>query len=78
MFQIVEYDVIDTQYTPFSRKLATHLPTQWINRSSTVRHVTFDPKHADVIILHDDSVICTIDKNKVSIRQSRHSGNRWA
>jgi len=62
--KIVEYDVECKQFTTFSRKLSSKLPTQWLNRSSTVRHVTFDPRHPDVIILHDDSVICTINKNQ--------------
>ena len=63
--QIVEYDVECKQFTAFSRKLSSKLPSQWINRSSTVRHITFDPRHPDVVILHDDSVICTINKNRV-------------
>ena len=62
----MEYDVCGRRYTPFSKKLSQHLPLQWMNRPSSVRHVTFDPRHPDVIILHDDSLICTIDKNKVS------------
>ena len=65
--KIVEYDVASRRYTPFSKKLSDNLPTQWLNRSSTVRHITFDPRHPDVIILHDDSLICTINKNKVNL-----------
>ena len=64
--KIVEYDVLARQYTPFSKKLSQQLPTQWLGRSCAVRHVTFDRRHPDVIILHDDSVIYTIDKNKVN------------
>lgn len=63
--KIVEYDVTNRQYTNFSKQLSEHLPTQWLNRSCAVRHITFDSRHPDVIILHDDSVIYTIDKNKV-------------
>lgn len=63
--KIIEYDVTDRKYTTFSKKLSEHLPTQWLSRSCAVRHITFDPRHPDVIILHDDSVIYTIDKNKV-------------
>ena len=63
--KIVEYEVARRRYTPFSKKLSENLPTQWLNRSSAVRHITFDPRHPDVIILHDDSLICTINKNKV-------------
>ncbi|EFX86991.1 hypothetical protein DAPPUDRAFT_97204 [Daphnia pulex] len=62
--KIVEYDVIRRQYTPFSKKLSEKLPVQWLSRSCAVRHITFDVRHPDVIILHDDSVIYTIDKNK--------------
>lgn len=62
--KIVEYDVPNRQYTSFSKKLSEHLPVQWLNRSCAVRHITFDVRHPDVIILHDDSVIYTIDKNK--------------
>lgn len=64
--KIVEYDVCSRQYTTFSKKLSEHLPTQWLNRSCAVRHITFDQRHPDVIMLHDDSVIYTIDKNKVN------------
>ncbi len=64
--KIVEYDVPHRQYTTFSKKLSEHLPTQWLNRSCAVRHITFDRRHPDVIMLHDDSVIYTIDKNKVN------------
>lgn len=63
--KIVEYDVSNRQYTAFSKQLSEHLPVQWLNRSCAVRHITFDVRHPDVIILHDDSVIYTIDKNKV-------------
>ena len=69
--KIVEYDVANRQYTPFSKKLSEHLPVQWLSRSCAVRHITFDVRHPDVIILHDDSVIYTIDKNKVNRRMTR-------
>ena len=68
--KIVEYDVIKRQYTPFSKKLSEKLPVQWLSRSCAVRHITFDVRHPDVIILHDDSVIYTIDKNKVKMGPS--------
>ena len=63
--QIVEYDVVKKTYSKFLKRLSNKLPTQWLGRTSAVRDITFDPRHPEVIILHDDSVICTINKNKV-------------
>lgn len=75
--KIVEYDVIRRQYTPFSKKLSEKLPVQWLSRSCAVRHITFDVRHPDVIILHDDSVIYTIDKNKVKMGPFLACCHRW-
>lgn len=40
------------------------LPKQWLSRAVAVSHITFDPRNDNVIIMHDNMIICVIDKSK--------------
>ncbi|XP_012266605.2 U3 small nucleolar RNA-associated protein 4 homolog [Athalia rosae] len=62
--KIVEYDIVKRRYTPFSLNLEERLPKQWLSRAIPVSHVTFDPRNENIIIMHDNTVICVIDKRK--------------
>ncbi|XP_054278746.1 U3 small nucleolar RNA-associated protein 4 homolog isoform X2 [Macrosteles quadrilineatus] len=62
--KIVEFSLERKKYTKFSRGLSDNHPKQWLGRSFTVSNVVFDPANKDIILLHDDSTICVIDKCK--------------
>lgn len=67
VYQVVEYALDKRKYTKFSRNLSENHPKQWLSRGFPVINVTFDPLNSNVIIMHDDSTICVIDKKKVSL-----------
>lgn len=62
--QIVEYNIPRKQYTKFSNNLQSRLPLQWMTRPFPITNVTFDPNNENVIILHDDTTVYVINKNK--------------
>lgn len=62
--KIVEYNIAKKEYTRFSRNLEEQLPKQWLSRAIPVSHVTFDPRNENVIIMHDNVIICVLDKTK--------------
>ncbi|KAJ8927588.1 hypothetical protein NQ314_019933 [Rhamnusium bicolor] len=64
--KIIEYDIKKKRFTPFSRYLETNVPVQWKSRSYPIRNITFDPRVDNIIILHDDSSIIIVNKEKVS------------
>ncbi|XP_012274555.1 U3 small nucleolar RNA-associated protein 4 homolog isoform X2 [Orussus abietinus] len=62
--KILEYNIPKRQFTEFSNNLESRLPHQWLARPFPVTNVTFDPNNENVIILHDDTTVYVIDKNK--------------
>ncbi|KAG8285601.1 U3 small nucleolar RNA-associated protein 4 [Homalodisca vitripennis] len=62
--KIVEFALDKRKYTKFSRKLSGSHPKQWLARSFPVSNIVFDPSNSNVILMHDDSNICVIDKFK--------------
>lgn len=52
--------------TKFSKSLDRAYSKRWPNKSFPIRNITFDPRAGNVTILHDDSNIVVMDKNKVS------------
>lgn len=61
---MIEYDLNNQQFTEFSQFLSSRHPRDWLNRSTIIEHVTFDPLKKEIILLHDDTMICVIDKVK--------------
>lgn len=62
--KIVEYNLQEKKYTPFSRKLDKQHPKQWLSRNFPIINVTYDPRDSQKLILHDDNTICVINKRK--------------
>lgn len=65
-FQIVEYDICKKMFTEFSNNLDKMQLDKRANKQFPIKNVTFDPRNPNIIILHDDSNIIRIDKEKVS------------
>ncbi|XP_014284862.1 U3 small nucleolar RNA-associated protein 4 homolog [Halyomorpha halys] len=62
--KIMEYSLRKRKYTKFSKILQDQHPKQWLNRHFPVHNLTFDERNENIIILHDDSTILVIDKDK--------------
>ncbi|XP_015588039.1 U3 small nucleolar RNA-associated protein 4 homolog [Cephus cinctus] len=62
--KIIEYNISKRMYTQFSNNLEGHLPKQWLTRPFPITNVTFDPNNENVIIVHDDTTVYVINKNK--------------
>lgn len=58
----MEYNVRKRHFTQFSRQFEN---SEWKSRSYPIRNITFDPRVENIIILHDDSSIIIVDKEKV-------------
>ena len=61
--KIVEYNILQRQYTKFSNNLQSRLPKQWLARSFPITNIIFDPRNDDIIIMHDDSTVYVINKS---------------
>ncbi|XP_031830992.1 UTP4 small subunit processome component l(3)72Dn isoform X1 [Nomia melanderi] len=61
--KIVEYNLLQRQYTKFSNNLQNRLPKQWLARSFPITNIIFDPRNENIIILHDDSTVYVINKS---------------
>nr|CAD7460305.1 unnamed protein product [Timema tahoe] len=62
--KVVEVNLKTGKFSNFSKLLSGQMPTQWSSRCFPVNNVTFDPRNDNIIILHDDTTICIIDKDK--------------
>ncbi|XP_076684904.1 UTP4 small subunit processome component l(3)72Dn isoform X2 [Andrena cerasifolii] len=61
--KIVEYNILQRQYTKFSNNLQSRLPKQWLARPFPITNIIFDPRNEDIIIMHDDSTVYVINKS---------------
>lgn len=64
--QIIEYSLESREVTKFSKNLDSMNLNKYLHKLAIIKNVTFDPKKPEVIILHDDSNIIVISKEKVS------------
>lgn len=62
--RVVEVDINSAKYTTFSSQLASRLPRAWLSRRTAVTEVTYMGDNTDLILLHDDSTLAVIDKEK--------------
>ncbi|OAD61377.1 Cirhin [Eufriesea mexicana] len=60
--KIVEYNILQRQYTKFSNNLQSRLPKQWLARPFPITNIIFDSRNENIIIMHDDSTVYVIDK----------------
>ena len=60
--KIVEYNILQLQFTKFSNSLQSRLPKQWLARPFPITNIIFDPRNENIIIMHDDSTVYVIDK----------------
>ncbi|XP_003699717.1 UTP4 small subunit processome component l(3)72Dn [Megachile rotundata] len=60
--KIVEYNILQRQFTKFSNSLQSRLPKQWLARPFPITNIIFDPRNENIIIMHDDSTVYVIDK----------------
>ncbi|XP_076281680.1 UTP4 small subunit processome component l(3)72Dn [Lasioglossum baleicum] len=61
--KIVEYNLLQRQYTKFSNNLQSRLPKQWLARSFPITNIIFDSRNENIIIMHDDSTVYVINKS---------------
>lgn len=61
--RVMEVCLSSARYTPFSAQLASKLPRAWLGRRTAVTQVTH-VRGEEVIMLHDDSMLAVIDKEK--------------
>ncbi|XP_008557301.1 U3 small nucleolar RNA-associated protein 4 homolog [Microplitis demolitor] len=62
--KIIEYNLPRRLYTEFSNNLQSKIPTHWLARPFPITNITFDPNNDGVIILHDDTTVYALHKNK--------------
>ncbi|XP_062997525.1 U3 small nucleolar RNA-associated protein 4 homolog [Elgaria multicarinata webbii] len=62
--QVFEFSIADKEYTPWSRKLQQFgMHKDWMDRDTPITHITFNPKKASHILVHDTHMFCIIDKS---------------
>lgn len=61
---IYEFDITSLEYSGWSKKYSEKFPDQWKRRTSKFSHIFFHPQHPDKIFLHDEQLLCVIDKTK--------------
>lgn len=77
--KVVEYNLMRRQYTEFSNQLQSRIPSQWLARPYPITNITFDEGNDNIIILHDDTTVYVINKNKdctersMKIQKSNHT-----
>ncbi|XP_063237651.1 U3 small nucleolar RNA-associated protein 4 homolog isoform X1 [Bacillus rossius redtenbacheri] len=64
--KIVEVMLKTGKFTKFSKRLSKKVPVEWSSRTFPVTNVTFDPRNKNLIILHDDNLLCVINKDEES------------
>ena len=62
--KIMEVDLKTGRYTQFSKDLSTRLPRGWLSRRTAVTNVVHIDGNSDIILLHDHSILATLDKDK--------------
>nr|XP_033325661.1 U3 small nucleolar RNA-associated protein 4 homolog [Megalopta genalis] len=61
--KIVEYNLLQRQYTNFSNNLQSRLSKQWLARPFPITNIIFDQRNENIIIMHDDSTMYVINKS---------------
>ncbi|XP_030138411.4 U3 small nucleolar RNA-associated protein 4 homolog [Taeniopygia guttata] len=62
--QLSEFSIPEKQYTGWSRAVQSRgLHRLWLERDSPITHITFNPKNASHILLHDTFLLCVLDKS---------------
>ena len=65
--QVFEFSITEKEYTAWSRKLQQlGLHKDWLQRDTPITHITFHPKKASYLLLHDTHMFCIVDKSLVS------------
>jgi len=62
--RVMEVSLASARYTKFSNSLASQLPRGWLSRRTAVTGVTYLREKPDLILMHDDSTIAVLDKEK--------------
>jgi len=62
--RVLEVNLATARYTAWSAELASKLPRSWLARRTAVTGVTYLGNNPDLLLLHDDSTIAVLDKNK--------------
>ncbi|KAG8034811.1 hypothetical protein G9C98_007887 [Cotesia typhae] len=62
--KIIEYNLSRRLFTEFSMNLQSKLPSHWLARHFPITNVTFDPNNESVVILHDDTTVYALHKNR--------------
>uniref|UniRef100_A0ABM5ETN1 U3 small nucleolar RNA-associated protein 4 homolog n=1 Tax=Pogona vitticeps TaxID=103695 RepID=A0ABM5ETN1_9SAUR len=62
--QVFEFSITEKEYTAWSRKLQQlGLHKDWLQRDTPITHITFHPKKASYLLLHDTHMFCIVDKS---------------
>ena len=59
-----QVNLATARYTAWSAELASKLPRSWLARRTAVTGVPYLGNNPDLLLLHDDSTIAVLDKNK--------------
>ena len=62
--KVMEVDLLAGRYTQFSKELSSRLPRSWLSRRTSINNVVFIHGNSDLYLLHDHSVLATVDKDK--------------
>lgn len=62
----MEFDLRRQEFTKFSRSLDKDNVNKLVHKSYPIRNICFDPRKKQLLILHDDTSLIVINKEKVS------------
>ncbi|KAM9377059.1 U3 small nucleolar RNA-associated protein 4 homolog isoform 1-T3 [Pholidichthys leucotaenia] len=63
--QIMEFSLVQKEYTDWSRQLQTHgLHYLWLERDTPITHIDFNPRNPAHVLVHDTFMLCIIDQSQ--------------
>lgn len=65
VLQVLEFCVAKEEYTAWCREHLKKPHPQWMRRHSKISRIGFNPRAPHQILLHDDQMLCVLDKSQV-------------
>lgn len=67
LFQIMEFSVVQKEYTQWCREVSNSFHPQWLRRFSKITQLIYNPMNPVQIFVRDEQMFCIIDKTQVGI-----------
>ncbi|KAK3790452.1 hypothetical protein RRG08_015921 [Elysia crispata] len=73
---IYEFDMIGTEFTPWSRENSSQFPKNWLKPLQHIMGISFFPECPDKILVHTDSAISVLDMSKRLIMSQKKNASQ--